>query len=113
MCKGAHRVSYELAYGEIPANMVVCHKCDNPLCVRPDHLFLGTQRDNVRDMVNKRRQTKGEHAHNAILTDDLVKQIRIEHAAGSSYRELAEKYGVATWEHIRRIVKGIAWKHVV
>jgi len=51
----AHKVAWELANGPIPSGMKVCHRCDVPACVRPDHLFLGTQRDNVQDMVNKKR----------------------------------------------------------
>jgi len=56
----AHRLSYELFVGEIPDKQMVCHSCDNPACVRPDHLFIGTGQDNTNDKVRKGRQAKGD-----------------------------------------------------
>ena len=77
----AHRLSWELHYGPIPAGLHVCHKCDNPPCVRPDHLFLGTRSDNLSDAAHKGRLADrytpfGEqHAH-AVVSDDIVRLIR-------------------------------------
>jgi hypothetical protein len=99
----AHRYLYELAFGPIPAGMKVCHSCDNPPCVRPSHLFLGTQKDNIRDCMTKGRFKPGWHGHprgqfhpRASMTDDQVRAIRREYAAGGiKQKDLAAKYGIA------------------
>lgn len=88
----AHRVSYEWAYGPIPKGLLVCHHCDNPRCVRPDHLFLGTHKDNTEDMMSKGR---GNFHGATKLTDIQVLEIRDKYASGA-YRleDLGQEYGV-------------------
>ena len=109
----AHRLSYELAYGAIPIGRNVLHRCDNPACVRPDHLFLGTQTENLMDMTSKGhrsyRSHKGEDNGRAKLTLVQVKGIRQRFAKGKLRSILAKEYGV-DWSTINRIVKGKLWK---
>jgi len=103
-------VSWELVYGEIPEGLMVCHHCDNPICVRPDHLWLGTAADNSRDMWNKGRnvfQKKGIPAQK--LSRDQVTAIRKAYAESSvTAKALAENYGVSQGQ-IRKIVNGVRW----
>lgn len=101
----AHRYSYTLAHGAIPAGLVVCHRCDNRICVRPDHLFLGTHQDNHRDMM-----VKGRHGRR--LTDDQVRDIRHRHGHERvNCGSLSTEYGVSL-QMIFRIVTLKAYRHV-
>ena len=111
----AHRFSWELHFGPIPSGLFVCHHCDNPPCVRPDHLFLGTPLANVRDMVRKGRARTGDHKGernaNARLTDDQVREIRVRRSAGERAKDLAAEFGV-TPPLISYIARRTAWRHI-
>lgn len=119
----AHRAAYELHYGPIPAGMSVCHRCDNPPCCNPGHLFLGTNADNVADKIAKGRQPRGpipvanrktaimrgEINGNAKLTAATVAQIRHFHATeGLGKRRLAARFGISP-SQAQRIITGKAW----
>lgn len=120
---GAHRVSWVLHCGEIPAGMHVCHHCDNPTCVRPDHLFLGTRTDNMRDAKAKGRCVlvksgqQGERNLHAKLTADIVLRLRAEAREWSGFKQdlhraKAAQYGVSE-TCIRTAIKGkTRWTHL-
>lgn len=111
----AHRVSWILANGPIPDGQFVCHSCDNPPCVNPEHLFIGSPGDNMRDMHAKGRANpvKGDDHWAAQLTADEVREIRERYVpgmrasrrTGRSSVELAHEFGV-TYNHIARVAKG-------
>ena len=104
----AHRFSWEIYRGPIPEGMCVCHHCDNPSCVNPNHLFVGTNADNMRDRDAKGRIVRsiGKDNGNATILDSEVPEIRMAYAAGGvSQRQLAAQYGV-THPCIGEIVRG-------
>jgi hypothetical protein len=107
-------VAWELVFGEIPEGLAVCHHCDNPHCVNPGHLFLGTWADNNRDRHQKGRSgsAKGELHGKARLTEAAVKEIRALHSQGLSYRVLARQYAMSR-SGIAHIVQGRNWSHVL
>lgn len=133
----AHRVSYELAHGPIPDGLYVLHHCDNPPCVRPDHLFLGTARDNIRDCLSKRRGpdpqkraliyrhsgddhwtrqhpdriARGSGHGRSKLTEDDVRTIRQLRSEGWTLDRLAVRFGVRL-TNIHAIVRRDTWRHV-
>ena len=107
----AHRASWLMHRGAIPVGMNVCHKCDTPLCVNPDHLFLGTQLDNRRDATRKDRQAKGERIGNAVLTTEAVIAIRAAHASGERPISIARRLGIKRVT-ASAIVAGRNWRHV-
>ena len=114
-CQGvrsqAHRFAYEQAFGPIPEGLCVCHKCDTPACVRPDHLFLGTIADNNADRSAKGHYARGRLHPNAKLTEEQVKEMRERHAAGAVQKQLAQEYAVSTGL-VGHIVTGRAWRWV-
>lgn len=134
----AHRAAYMLFVGDVPDDLFVCHCCDTPACVNPDHLFLGTAQDNSQDMVNKGRSMKGRrrprgeikrgdqhwtHIYGTSrlprgashplskLTDDDVRDIRTRRDGGCGLKELAAEYGI-TATNISYIARRKTWKHV-
>lgn len=107
-----HRAAWIATHGPIPNGLVVCHRCDNPPCWRPAHMFLGTNADNAADMKAKLRSASGEHHPWAKLTDEQVRTIRERYAAGGiTQPQLATEYGIHN-SQVSRIIRRITWRAV-
>ena len=117
----AHRVSYKMVYGSIKSGMSICHKCDNPSCVNPLHLFEGTHQDNMEDMKRKGRRActdgmkfcdnKGEKHGKAKLTSEHVKSIRLFYSLEQvTQKKLSEMYGVYR-QAINDVINRVTWNH--
>jgi len=133
----AHRISYRMAYGDFPREMLVCHKCDNPPCVRPDHLFLGTANDNQQDAKNKNRLPTGDRhwSHRrpdlvpkghkrpyaiwsrgsknpqSKLTEQDILYIRELAHLKVKYRTIAKAFNVSD-DSVEKIIHRKSWKHI-
>jgi hypothetical protein len=107
----SHRVAYELVFGPIPDGLHVCHKCDFRPCCNPDHLFLGTAKDNLGDAMKKGRMSIGERHGNAKLTDFKVRTILALLKQGVPQSKLARRFAVSQ-SVICDINRRRAWKHI-
>lgn len=124
-CRGAHVVAWELGNGsQVPVGQCVCHSCDNPLCVNPAHLWLGTNVENTRDKVAKRRQASGERISGprkrkytgelnprAKLNESAVREIRRLSTEGWNGPRLSAAFGVSVMM-INAIIRRLHWSHV-
>lgn len=113
----AHRVSYAIEHGATPSDLMVLHSCDNPPCVNPKHLSLGTNQDNMQDAWVKGRlplpknAPKGETHHSAVLTEELALRIKIGDLKGFSLGVLAKQFGLSK-SAISRLRRGKSWKNL-
>ena len=111
----AHRAAWIACYGDIPNGILVLHKCDNKCCINPEHLWLGSQKDNMRDMIQKGRKVvhSGEDHWGAKLTEDDVRYIRDQVSNGAKKQsQLADEFGMRL-QSINDIVRGKIWKHIL
>lgn len=112
----ATRVIYELTYGDIPKGLYICHKCDNPICVNPSHLFLGTQKHNMQDASRKGRvvipNLKGEDHANAMLSNANVIRFRKEYQAGRKLIEIQKEAGYKSRSTTQAMLWGRTYKEL-
>jgi hypothetical protein len=108
------RIAYYLAFGEFDSNLCVCHKCDNRLCLNPDHLFLGTKAENNADRALKKRNRDQRGTKNEVvkLTEEEVIKIRKLYETGLSQSKIGEMFGVSQ-TNVGFIVRRERWSHII
>lgn len=109
MTRMAHRVIWEARNGPVPSGMVLRHQCDTPACVNPDHMLVGTTKDNAADMVERGRQASGERCNLSKLSNETVLALRA--AAGTHY-QVAKRFGLKRGV-VRQIRIGETWRHLL
>lgn len=108
----AHRLAWEFEHGPITTDFYLCHKCDNPLCIRPSHLFLGTQKQNIQDAKTKDRLAKGERHGRVKLTEHQVLEARQKYKSGGiTHQALAHEYGVSR-QTMTSAITGKNWSYL-
>lgn len=107
----AHRYSWELHFGPIQNGLWVLHRCDNPPCVRPDHLFLGTHEENMADMRAKGRSQRGERCHAAKLTEPEAKEVILAVTRGERSEDIARRFGVSR-STVSMVATGKTWTYL-
>lgn len=107
----AHRVSYQIAYGNFDERLCVLHKCDNPACVNPNHLFLGTNQDNMNDQKSKSRNPFGERNPRHKLTESQVIEIRKLYTKGLTQSEIGRMFNISQ-NQVSEIILRNHWKNV-
>jgi hypothetical protein len=109
----AHRASYEFHVAKIPVGLLVCHSCDNPSCINPNHLFVGTSKENTRDMLDKNRRPvlRGERHPNAKLTNNQVTQIKQLRSENRLLKDIANQFNIS-FQTVSSITKGTTWNNI-
>lgn len=106
----SHRFAWEEANGPIPDGLYLLHKCDNPACVRPSHVYPGTQKQNRADCVNRGREPRGSKKPNAIFTEEVIRDVRARRVAGENLAAIARELGVNYFSLYNAVTRN--WRHV-
>jgi len=107
----ASRVSYILFKGDIPDNYLICHTCDNPSCVNPEHLWAGTTRDNAVDRISKKRFVGDEHPLSRLDAEKVIQMRKLANSGKYKQKVLAKMFGI-TAGHVNNIIHNRSWKHI-